>query len=372
MSLSGQFDTQGRQAFVGLKAWAADVNRAGGLTVSPGQPRHRVVVVHYDDSSRTETARQATERLLTENRVDLLMGPYSSVLARAVAPVAEANQTVLWNQGGASDSIYQQGYRWVVGVLTPASEYLAGVIPLVRRADPQARTLGILRSASGTFPRVVSAGLEKQARDGGLDMALVREYDPATKDFSEELDAVAKASPDVLVAVGRIQNDLQVALELVRRRLSLGVAAVVATPIKQFRDALGAAAEGFVGPSQWEPSDAYAIEYGPTQQEVTTSLERQSGMALDYPMVQAYAAGLVAQRCVEESGGLEPAALREAAANLDFSTFYGRFKIQPDTGRQIGRSVVLVQWQQGRKVIVWPPEQRQGELVYPWPGGDRA
>tara|TARA_Y100000780_G_scaffold229821_1_gene250451 strand:+ start:9152 stop:9415 length:264 start_codon:yes stop_codon:yes gene_type:complete len=83
-------------------------------------------------------------------------------------------------------------------------------------------------------------------------------------------------------------------------------------------------------------------------------------------MVQAYAAGLVAQRCIEEAGTLEDSALREVAERLDFSTFYGRFKIDPVTGAQLGRSTVLVQWQQGRKVIVGPSDQRQAPMVYPW------
>ena len=65
---------------------------------------------------------------------------------------------------------------------------------------------------------------------------------------------------------------------------------------------------------------------------------------------------------------LESAALRETAGDLDFSTFYGRFKIDPVTGRQIGRSVVIVQWQGGRKVVVWPPERSQSQLQYPWRG----
>ncbi|HAI99489.1 MAG TPA: hypothetical protein DCL97_02345 [Dehalococcoidia bacterium] len=80
-------------------------------------------------------------------------------------------------------------------------------------------------------------------------------------------------------------------------------------------------------------------------------------------MVQAYAAGLVAQRCAEDAGTLEDAVLREVAGRLDFSTFYGRFKIDPDTGCQIGRSTVLVQWQQGRKVVIG---QGQSPMVYPW------
>jgi branched-chain amino acid transport system substrate-binding protein len=83
-------------------------------------------------------------------------------------------------------------------------------------------------------------------------------------------------------------------------------------------------------------------------------------------MVQAYAAGLVAQKCIEVAESLDQPALRAAADALDFSTFYGPFKIDPATGRQVGGSVVLVQWQQGRKVIVWPPEQRQGRMSFPW------
>jgi branched-chain amino acid transport system substrate-binding protein len=368
-SLSGQFQTQGRQALAGLRAWAADVNGAGGLVVAGKPTRLPVSVFHYDDESRAESARLATERLLSQDRVHLLMGPYSSVLAQAVAPVAEEHGCVLWNQGGASDSIYQQGYRWVVGILTPASKYLSGLIPLALQADPQIKTLAILHSGSGAFPRVVSGGAEQQARDHGLE-ALVREFDPATTDFSPDLDAVAEANPDVLVVVGRIQNDLRLAQQLAHRRPTLGVAAVVATPIQQFRDALGDDVEGFIGPSQWEASATYPNDYGPAQQAVMQSLKERSGLAVDYPMAQAYAAGVVAQRCLEESGSLEQKALRKAASDLDFSTFYGRFKIDPETGRQIGRSVALVQWQQGSKVIVWPPEQRQGELTYPCQRGD--
>jgi len=87
---------------------------------------------------------------------------------------------------------------------------------------------------------------------------------------------------------------------------------------------------------------------------------------VDYPMVQAYAGALVAQRCVEAAGTVADAAFRLMAGMLDFSTFFGPFKIDPDTGRQTGHSMLIVQWQQRRKVVVWPPEQKTGDLVYPW------
>ncbi len=376
VSLSGQFQVQGRQALAGLQAWAEYVNQAGGLRAAGlGAPRP-VSVVHYDDASRATLAGQATSRLIITDQVDLLFGPYSAVLTSAAARVAEAHGRVLWNQGGASGQLYERGFRWVVGVLTPATEYLTGLLPLVREAAPQATRLAVVRATTGEFPREVSAGAERRAAALGFHGVLQLEYPPATTDFAGVLEAVAQARPDVLVAVGRIHHDLALARLLASSRLPLTVAAVVAAPIQQFRDALGDKAEGFVGPSQWEESVSHPVDYGPAAQEVLARLGRAGRWYIDppvdYPMMQAFAAGLVAQRCVEDAGALDQAALRRAAAALDMTTFYGRFKIDPDgSGRQVGRAVVLVQWQGGRKVVVWPQSQRQGALVVPWPGGNR-
>ena len=135
---------------------------------------------------------------------------------------------------------------------------------------------------------------------------------------------------------------------------------------------LGEEAEGFLGPSQWEETCLYQRDYGPATGEVLASLRQHGLLHIDYPMVQAYAACLVVQRCLEAAGTVEDRALRAAARTLDFSTFFGRFKIDPDTGRQTGHAAVIVQWQGGRKVIVWPPEQRQARLSYPWPGRETS
>ena len=125
-------------------------------------------------------------------------------------------------------------------------------------------------------------------------------------------------------------------------------------------------AEGFIGPSQWEAEAGYMADYGPSAAQVVASLHRAGHEAVDYPMAQAYAAGVVMQRCLLEAGSLDDSALRQAASSLDFTTFYGRFRIDPETGRQTGRSTLLVQWQDGRKVIVWPPESANGVLRCPW------
>ena len=373
VSLTGQFQTQGKQALAGLQSWANDVNAAGGVRLATGPggapKRYPVQVYFQDDGSRVDGVRQATDHLLSSDRVDLLFGPYSSVLTSAAAAVTEARQRLLWNQGGASDDVYQKGYRRIIGILTPASRYLAGLLPLVREADSGARTVGILRATPGAFPKAVSSGVEQSAAEWRFDVEFVWEFDATTKDFSELAAAAASRRPDVLVVVGRIANDLALAKLLAGYPQVFRAVAVVASPIDQFRRALGAQADGFLGPSQWEQDADYGVDFGPTGEEALASMGRQSSLAADYPMVQAYAAGLVAQRCIEEAGTLDEPHVRRTASRLDFSTFYGRFKIDADSGRQVGRDVVLVQWQRGRKVIVWPPKQRRGRLVCPWRPG---
>ena len=147
------------------------------------------------------------------------------------------------------------------------------------------------------------------------------------------------------------------------------MAVVVATPISEFAVALGRSIDGFVGPSQWEPQVSVATpDFGPSPETAMQLMERAGAarsVPVDYPMAQAFAAGLVVERSLEEAGSLEQDALREAAGKLDFTTFYGRFRIDED-GRQVGRSVALVQRQDGDKVVVWPPEQAEAPLRYPF------
>ena len=310
VSLSGQFQVQGRQALVGLQAWADDVNRSGGIVLGCRGARAEVSVIYHDDCSSLEKATQSTDRLITQDRVDLLFGPYSSVLSQAAAQVAESHHRLIWNQGGASDDIYNQGYRWVVGILTPASQYLTGLLPLIREADPEATIVGLLRAYPGTFPRMITMEVQRQADLLGFEVAYIRQYPASIADFSSMLEEIRKSGPQVLVAVGRISNDLKFAQQLVQRPLRLRAVAVVAAPIQQFQDALGDDVEGFIGPSQWEPASTYPHQYGPSAHEVLASLSQRHQGQVDYPMAQAYAAGLVAQRCVEQAGTLDDQVLR--------------------------------------------------------------
>lgn len=368
-SITGQFATQGRQALAGLTAWTEYVNAQGGLPLD-GQSRS-LTLVHYDDGSMAEGAQQNTERLITQDGVDLLFGPYSAGLTTAATEVAESHGRLMWNHGGAGDALYARGYQKIVSILTSADQYLVGAPLLARQSNPDASKLVILRIDTGAFARVVARGVESAAHELGFTTALDLRYRPSQTRFAEIARHVAELEADLVVGIGRIRHDIATARALasLSNRDRIGLAVVVATPIAEFANDLGQLADGFIGPSQWEPATSVTLpDVGPNSAEslqILAMAAAVAGLPVDYPMAQAFASGLIAGRCAQESGSLEDDALRQAASHLDFTTFYGRFKID-EAGRQVGRSVALIQRQQGRKVVIWPPEQAQSPVSYPF------
>lgn len=366
VSLTGQFKVQGRQALQGLEAWSNWINQKGGIWVAGLGLKIPVAIRYYDDCSLPPKTREITRQLLLEDRVDLLFGPYASSLSLASAEVVDSHGGLMWNQGGASDEIHEKKYSRVVSILSPASTYLLGLPHLVKELRPEAPRLALAHASSGVFSKMVSDGMEREAFRLGFETVMKLEFSVETRDFTPVINEVDQTRPDLLLGVGRIYNDLLFAKQISQRNLDVGAIAFVATPIQQFRNALGPNREGMLGPSQWEflGSDLWS-GYGPTSREVVTLLGCE-GDEVDYPAVQSFAAGLIAQRSVEDAGNLTPESLWHAAVRLDFSTFYGRFKIDAITGRQIGHKPVIVQWQNGEKVVVWADDIKQNTFLFPW------
>ena len=349
LSLTGGFSVQGLQARRGLELWTDDLNAAGGL--GPGE---RVELLIADDESRSEAAARLTEKLIVEDRVDLLFSPYSSVLARAAAAVAERHGRLLWNHGGSSDAIARGGCRFLINVASPASRYFVGLLALARSIEPSARRLALLHGARGTFPAEVVGGAEAEAGRIGYEVVLKASYPPTEDGLASLVVNVADLQPDVILGVGRTEIDLALARQLKAQRVRAALIGLVAAPIQLFKETLGPDADGFIGPSQWEAGVRYHPDVGPTPTEFAARFRRRFGAEPDYPAAQAYAAGLIAQHCAQLAGSLRPEALRDTAAGLDLTTFYGRFKLDA-SGEQVGHELVIVQWQGGAKPIIWPP-----------------
>jgi branched-chain amino acid transport system substrate-binding protein len=347
LSLTGRYGFFGRLAAAGLRQVVQGARTRGGIRVGEERlaPELRVV----DDGGTRVGVRAALEEVA---EADLLVGPYGSDLVDEAARWAAERGRVIWNHGGSADEV--ERLPGVVSVPSPASRYLGPVLEALADSLPGA---GVLVAAGrGPFGRSAALG----ARDAAdrLGMTLVGTVAP------EEVPEASDA--DVILAAGTFADDV----ELVRRlRARPAAIAAVAAGISLFGPTLGPGAAGILGPSQWEEGARFSVDLGPRQADAVRALRaevvptlRPGPGGVDYPAAQAYAAGLVAMRCTEEAGTTEDHALLETARGLRCATFFGRFGLGGD-GRQEDHEIVVVQWQEGVKTIVWPLSLAEASLI---------
>lgn len=353
LSLSGRFRLQGQEALNGIRLW---VDQASAFL-----PLRLIVL---DDESRSEQARENVLCLLTRDRVDLLFGPYSSVLTMVAAPIAEGHGKILWNHGGASDAIYEQGWRHLVSLPSPASDYLRGLPILLRQRDHGISRIGILHAKAGSFASHVARGAAEGAKATGFGHIQVNVFDSPIADPGALLQEAFVGELELLVGVGSFQDDIAILRQ--RGRLpSVKALCVVAAGLGAIYGEVGSLTEGVIGPSQWEPGMKCGNIAGPDSAWFLSEYRARFQHLPDYPAVQAFAAGVVFMECFRLAGSLEDERLLETAHSLDLTTLLGRFRLDSATGRQIGHQMLLIQWQDGQKRVIWPKESAQATLRYP-------
>lgn len=366
VSLSGRYALLGRQVLEGLECYVRDVNAAGGMLLKSEGTRLPVTLIVEDDESNEGKIRNLIEKLVRQDHVDLLMGPYGSGLTLAAAEMADAFQYVLWNHSGSSDEIFECNLSSVVGLLTPASLYLCAILDLIKTLDPTAKRVALFSAKTG-FAADMAAGALAWIQREGYALTLHHTYTSGLEDFRPLLGQVKDDPPDVFLSVGRVEDDILLGRQLRELKPRIKAAGLVVAAISRFKAALREQADGFFAPSQWEPQVRYPVDYGPSEVEFLTHYLKSATVPIDYPAAQGYAAGVVAQRCVEEVGSFDQKALREAAGRLRFTTFYGPYATDAKTGRQTAHPLLVTQWQKGRKEIVWPREVAEAEPLYPGP-----
>lgn len=347
VSVSGPLRRQGQEAYDGIRLWVEHVVCAGGLTFGRDRTNRALRLVAFDDASSPTRARENVARLLTEERVDLLLGPYGSGSTLAVAPLAAVHGKILWNHGGASDAVTEAGSSPVVSVLSPASDYLRD-LPLLVRQRTGAQRATVLYAARGTFASSIRRGVEVGALAAGFDIVRAIAFDSPLHDARALLGAALADSPDLLVVAGRFEDDVAIIRE--RPMLeTVGTAACVAAGTDAFHRELGGLAEGVIGPSQWEPHMYERPAVGPSSAWFCSEFRRVFQRDPGYVAAQAYTVGCIIGACIRGAASLEDRELLAAARRLDTTTLYGRFKLDPGSLRQVGHEILLVEWRDGRK-----------------------
>src|SRR5712692_6569421 len=347
ISLTGQFSARGRQAFDGLRLWQSYVNDRDGITIGQAAPRP-VRLVFYDDQSRASLARENALRLLGQDHVDALFGPYSSGLTMTVAEVAHEQRKVLWNHGASTDEILNRGWQHLVSTPTPASDYLRDLPRRLARQAPALRKICIVHSTRGTFAPHVARGVVRAATSDYS--AQLISYSVLNVDvLVRELRA---SRPEILVLAGSFEQEIEIMRARQRWPASIQAVAAVAAGVHAFYDELDRAAEGVIGPSQWEAPVSFPVDIGPDAVWFVRHFRQHFGREPEYTAAGSFAVGLIFAESVRQAGSLQDNDLLAAAAALDCYTFYGRFRLDSASGRQVGHRILLIQWDRDHKVLL--------------------
>ena len=350
VSVSGRFQLQGQQALDGILLWQAHANAQGGISITGGVER-AVRLVWYDNGSRVSRARENVLRLIRNDSVDILPGPYSSNLTLAAAEIAEQYKTILWNCGGSSDEIFGRGWRYVIGISSPASDYMRAFPHWLAKQYPELRRICVLYSSQGTFGLQVARGVEESARKTGQSVELVPFFTPL-KNIEFALSMLLDNRPEAVVLAGSFQDELAIMRTRPRWPRTVGAVAAVAAGIPDFAAELGQMADGVFGPSQWEPVVGFPKIVGPPSDWFMKSFRTRFGMRPDYVAAGSFATGLIVTECIRQAASLDSDKLRTTASELDCHTFYGRFRIDTQSGKQVGHRILLLRWQNGKKVVL--------------------
>jgi branched-chain amino acid transport system substrate-binding protein len=375
ISLTGKYDVLGTRNLQGARLWAEWANDNGGIYVKEAGGKLPVEVVWYDTKSDKDTTIKLTEKLINEDKVHFLLGPYGSSLTLASAAITEKYGRMMFSHSGASDKIWAQGYKYVIGVLTPSSYYYKSTMEMLADLKPATKTVALI-TEDNPFNLSIRKGIKRWAQELGFQVVFDEVYPAPPTDLSPILSKVKRVKPDAILASCHFKDGALLARQAAELKVYTRFFALGSAPSTlEWWSAVGpAGAQCTVATSQWEPidapnPDAFKNWYGPkmTAARFNEWYKKRWGKPTDFRGTQAFAAGLVLQWGIEHAGSVSTDKVRSALDKMDIMTFYGRQKIDPATGIQVGHGMVAAQWQDGKKIVVGPPDLAVGEIIYPMP-----
>jgi branched-chain amino acid transport system substrate-binding protein len=363
LSQTGKYAREGK-FYVDAYALTVDaVNKAGGIKV--GGKAYKLVLKMYDDQSDPNLSVRLFTRLVTSDKVNFLLGPYSSGITIPASAVSEKYEIPMVQGGGASGKIFDRGYKYIFGTLPKAEFYFQAVIEAAAKLTPRVQTAALLYS-NEAFDRSVADGARVWLKEQKVDKVYDEEYQPATQDFTSILAVLKSKTPDLVLVAGHEEN----ALNFIRQAQAADMAPkmmvfTVGPPTADFRKTLGKAAEYVYGITPWLPDMEIGGEIFKSAREFAKQFQARFGYEADYHVASGAADVLAYKFAIEKAGSLDAKKVRDALAGLDADTMYGRVKFE-ETG-QIAMGQVVIQIQDGKLVPVYAAGKMLAKPVYPAP-----
>jgi branched-chain amino acid transport system substrate-binding protein len=352
LTMTGQYSAPAIYELQGYKLAITQINKAGGIL---GRP---VSLITYDDQGNPSTSVQLYQKLLTDDRVDLLVSPYETDLTSAVAPIVNRAKIVMQCLA-ANTTAFKGQFPYLLQAMTQTQRYMTPAIDLaVARGY---KTLALLVQNT-QFPKSLGAGVKSAATAKGLDIVFEASYDPSTTDFSALVLKAGAKRPDIIIGATYLADSEGIMRAAKEQNVNAKMFAFSIGPVEpEFGTGLGAAAEDVFGTTLWFPTLKT-----PGNTAFVSDFTSTFGHAPDYHAALAYASLKVLAAAVDDVGALDQNKIRENLLHTPRETVAGRYQLDA-TGVQIGYQSYLLQWQKGVQQLVWPAASQTATPILPHP-----
>lgn len=342
VSKTGKYAELGAMNEKAYRLWERDVNRRGGLL------GRQIKITMLDDKSDAELASNLYRRLIVGDKVDLVLGPYSSDITEAVSNITEQHHMPLLASGASADTIWQQGRNYVFGIYVTSSKYSVGFLELLVKSG--INRIAIV-AADDSFAQSISVGTAEWAKRYELQTVFSGTFKKGSTDIRSSIQAARSAGAEAVIVAGHFDD----AINGRRALKEIGWTprayyATVGPAIQKFADTLKEDADYTFSTSQWEPTLPY-----PGTREFSQAFREEYGILPSYHAASAYASGQILEAAIRKIKSINREKLRHALSKLDVITVMGRYGVDGN-GRQIRHFTTTVQWQKGKKEIVAPQE----------------
>lgn len=365
VSLTGNLAREGSLLRDGYQFWQDAVNEAGGIEV--GGKTYKVEVVFYDDESKAQTSAQLTEKLISQDGVRFIFGPYSSGIALATAAISEKYKVLTLAPMATADSLYQRGYKYIFTNSPLSSMTALPLVDVLATLEPRPATMAIV-GMDDLFPNLFIDAIEARAKEKGFEVTYVGKYPKGSADLSAVVTALKSADPDVVMTSGFVQDSVLLLRQMDELRFQPKlIGSAFALNVPELRSVLGPLAENLLGVFYWDDSLNYTGPLIGSSAAYANAFQSKFGKEPNHTSASATAAGVILLEAIRMAGSLDTAAVREALLGNEFSTFFGPAKFDERGTNVLGPSLVM-QVQNGSPVIVHPKDVAEtAEIVYPRP-----
>ncbi len=363
VSFTGKYAKEGDLLKKGYELWKDTVNAKGGIKI--GGKTYKVEIIYYDDQSNPKRAAKLVEKLITEDKVKFILGPYGSSQVFAAAGVVEKYDALMVQGGGAASKIYKQGYKKVFGVFNIAPDYGKNLIDLaVSFKNPAPKTIAIIYEKT-IFAEDAAKGALEEAKKKGLKVVLFESYPKGVQDLSSLMIKIKSKKPDIVIGAGHFKDSVLVIKQLKQFKINPKfVGLTVGPPIPSFVKELGKDAEHVFGPVQWSRAFKYKDPLFGSTQGYIEAFRKKYQEEPEYHAAGGTAAAMALQYALEKAGSLKVEDVRKALLSMKLETFYGVIGFD-ETGKIVTKKMAVIQIQNGKPRTVYPFEEVKP--VYPKP-----